>query len=360
MIDDESEFVQVCNGIWNSDSAVPPKVFDRVERQQFAQIIVPIASSFRIIRCSKRRVGAGIGGRRCRRFLLRAARCKTNRDVISKRVKPNTTDESSRIDRSSNTHTHTCVPVKGPRVCQRMRNRFLTHRCSMTFQQQRQHSGFSGKKGKVFFTDRSRFATHTESRLSLFESHKSCRENCESYYCNQRVGMHCVSLVFRLSRRNETSFVESWRFWFFLWPRCFVSCRRFWSTAFTAACHCVDSTTCPSCILLRRRSWFRLFVRRTFCFERCRFFVFFFRLLSIGSDWRCCFSAPVSLRKMGNMFAKLFAGFGKKDMRILMVGLDAAGTNSLRFCGFFVEAADVFATSLLFPLFLLVKSKTKT
>jgi hypothetical protein len=28
---------------------------------------------------------------------------------------------------------------------------------------------------------------------------------------------------------------------------------------------------------------------------------------------------------MGNIFGKLFAGFGKKDMRILMVGLDAAG-----------------------------------
>ena len=32
---------------------------------------------------------------------------------------------------------------------------------------------------------------------------------------------------------------------------------------------------------------------------------------------------------MGNMFAKLFAGFGKKDMRILMVGLDAAGKTTI-------------------------------
>ena len=32
---------------------------------------------------------------------------------------------------------------------------------------------------------------------------------------------------------------------------------------------------------------------------------------------------------MGNIFAKLFAGFGKKDMRILMVGLDAAGKTTI-------------------------------
>lgn len=29
---------------------------------------------------------------------------------------------------------------------------------------------------------------------------------------------------------------------------------------------------------------------------------------------------------MGSLFAKLFTGFGKKEVRILMVGLDAAGT----------------------------------
>jgi hypothetical protein len=29
---------------------------------------------------------------------------------------------------------------------------------------------------------------------------------------------------------------------------------------------------------------------------------------------------------MGSIFAKIFKGFGKKEMRILMVGLDAAGT----------------------------------
>mmetsp|Transcript_11816 Transcript_11816/g.19681 ORF Transcript_11816/g.19681 Transcript_11816/m.19681 type:complete len:181 (-) Transcript_11816:163-705(-) len=32
---------------------------------------------------------------------------------------------------------------------------------------------------------------------------------------------------------------------------------------------------------------------------------------------------------MGNVFAKLFSGFGKKDMRILMVGLDAAGKTTI-------------------------------
>ena len=34
--------------------------------------------------------------------------------------------------------------------------------------------------------------------------------------------------------------------------------------------------------------------------------------------------------KMGNMFATLFKGlFGKKEMRILMVGLDAAGKTTI-------------------------------
>lgn len=34
--------------------------------------------------------------------------------------------------------------------------------------------------------------------------------------------------------------------------------------------------------------------------------------------------------KMGNMFANLFKGlFGKKEMRILMVGLDAAGKTTI-------------------------------
>jgi len=33
---------------------------------------------------------------------------------------------------------------------------------------------------------------------------------------------------------------------------------------------------------------------------------------------------------MGNVFARLFAGlFGKKEMRILMVGLDAAGKTTI-------------------------------
>ena len=34
--------------------------------------------------------------------------------------------------------------------------------------------------------------------------------------------------------------------------------------------------------------------------------------------------------KMGNLFASLFKGlFGKKEMRILMVGLDAAGKTTI-------------------------------
>lgn len=32
---------------------------------------------------------------------------------------------------------------------------------------------------------------------------------------------------------------------------------------------------------------------------------------------------------MGNIFAKLFSKFSKKDMRILMVGLDAAGKTTI-------------------------------
>ena len=32
---------------------------------------------------------------------------------------------------------------------------------------------------------------------------------------------------------------------------------------------------------------------------------------------------------MGNVFARLFKGLGKKEMRILMVGLDAAGKTTI-------------------------------
>jgi GTPase SAR1 family protein len=32
---------------------------------------------------------------------------------------------------------------------------------------------------------------------------------------------------------------------------------------------------------------------------------------------------------MGNIFARLFSGLGKKEMRILMVGLDAAGKTTI-------------------------------
>ncbi len=40
--------------------------------------------------------------------------------------------------------------------------------------------------------------------------------------------------------------------------------------------------------------------------------------------------APDSFVTMGNVFANLFKGlFGKKEMRILMVGLDAAGKTTI-------------------------------
>jgi len=38
----------------------------------------------------------------------------------------------------------------------------------------------------------------------------------------------------------------------------------------------------------------------------------------------------IAYYKMGNIFEKLFRGlFGKKEMRILMVGLDAAGKTTI-------------------------------
>lgn len=63
-------------------------------------------------------------------------------------------------------------------------------------------------------------------------------------------------------------------------------------------------------------------------------------LLALGSTERdlgtpclCRFFWPVSLPpvyRMGNIFANLFKGlFGKKEMRILMVGLDAAGKTTI-------------------------------
>merc|ERR1711916_336606 len=41
--------------------------------------------------------------------------------------------------------------------------------------------------------------------------------------------------------------------------------------------------------------------------------------------WRFQYSYCLKRNKMGNIFQKLLSNFGKKDMRILMVGLDAAG-----------------------------------
>jgi len=45
----------------------------------------------------------------------------------------------------------------------------------------------------------------------------------------------------------------------------------------------------------------------------------------------CICSGPdIQVPIMGNMFATLFKGlFGKKEMRILMVGLDAAGKTTI-------------------------------
>lgn len=43
-----------------------------------------------------------------------------------------------------------------------------------------------------------------------------------------------------------------------------------------------------------------------------------------------CVDFPsVALTRMGNIFANLFKAFGKKEMRILMVGLDAAGKTTI-------------------------------
>lgn len=53
----------------------------------------------------------------------------------------------------------------------------------------------------------------------------------------------------------------------------------------------------------------------------------------LGTPCLCRFFWPVSLPpvyRMGNIFANLFKGlFGKKEMRILMVGLDAAGKTTI-------------------------------
>jgi len=44
----------------------------------------------------------------------------------------------------------------------------------------------------------------------------------------------------------------------------------------------------------------------------------------------CACRVPSTSIKMGNIFEKLFRGlFGKKEMRILMVGLDAAGKTTI-------------------------------
>merc|ERR1711916_10177 len=45
--------------------------------------------------------------------------------------------------------------------------------------------------------------------------------------------------------------------------------------------------------------------------------------------WRFQYSYCLKRNKMGNIFQKLLAGMGKRDMRILTVGLDAAGKTTI-------------------------------
>lgn len=50
----------------------------------------------------------------------------------------------------------------------------------------------------------------------------------------------------------------------------------------------------------------------------------------LGPNGVACLSLPYRTEKMGNVFAGLFKNlFGKKEMRILMVGLDAAGKTTI-------------------------------
>merc|ERR1711916_362923 len=56
--------------------------------------------------------------------------------------------------------------------------------------------------------------------------------------------------------------------------------------------------------------------------------------------WRFQYSYCLKRNKMGNIFQKLLSNFGKKDMRILMVGLDAAGKTTILTIGFNVETVE--------------------
>ena len=61
---------------------------------------------------------------------------------------------------------------------------------------------------------------------------------------------------------------------------------------------------------------------------------------------------------MGNMFAKLFQGlFGKKEMRILMVGLDAAGKTTILYklkLGEIVTTIPTIGEDLLCPSLIII------
>lgn len=59
-----------------------------------------------------------------------------------------------------------------------------------------------------------------------------------------------------------------------------------------------------------------------------------FFIIHISSNFKSLncnlFQIKTKQKKMGNVFANLFKGlFGKKEMRILMVGLDAAGKTTI-------------------------------
>ena len=68
------------------------------------------------------------------------------------------------------------------------------------------------------------------------------------------------------------------------------------------------------------------------CFERDRLLVILisFKVFQFSDSWIFLHTSYLNSAAMGNMFATLFKGlFGKKEMRILMVGLDAAGKTTI-------------------------------
>lgn len=77
-----------------------------------------------------------------------------------------------------------------------------------------------------------------------------------------------------------------------------------------------------------------VFFNRTFTFlcewAKILFFVFLVKVYYWFFDWLISFWFSWELKKMGLSFTKLFSRlFAKKEMRILMVGLDAAGKTTI-------------------------------